>query len=86
MTIVQFTTWPYAWDVPVLNASFGETMEGAGLVGSGDDIMKMDPNAKFTPHTISIVVAGGGPQPSNVSPLLSARVISVWDASCWVGF
>ena len=43
------------WDVPVLNAQY----QGAGKSGGidmSDGIPKMDPNAKYTPHTISIVV------------------------------
>ena len=41
------------WDVPVLNASFADN---AGGSKTASDIMKMDPNAKYVPHTISIVV------------------------------
>mmetsp|Transcript_38645 Transcript_38645/g.61930 ORF Transcript_38645/g.61930 Transcript_38645/m.61930 type:complete len:546 (+) Transcript_38645:59-1696(+) len=42
------------WDVPVLNASFNQQdVVGENKTG---DIPKLDPNAKYTPHTISIVV------------------------------
>ena len=48
------------WDVPVLSSDFAG---GAGSQQDNnidkeypDDIPKMDPNAKYTPHTISIVV------------------------------
>jgi acetolactate synthase-1/3 small subunit len=45
------------WDVPVLSASFAADPSGADVQsGDAEDIPKLDPNAKFTPHTISIVV------------------------------
>lgn len=44
------------WDMPVLNASFNKH-DPAGLNSkTSSDIPKMDPHAKYTPHTISIVV------------------------------
>ena len=45
------------WDVPLLSPSFAQTEdESPGNGNGGDDIPKLDPNAKYTPHTISIVV------------------------------
>ena len=45
------------WDVPLLSPSFASDALDANLTNGGrDDIPKLDPNAKYTPHTISIVV------------------------------
>ena len=44
------------WDVPVLNAQYHGTGAGGTKEDLSDGIPKMDPNAKYTPHTISIVV------------------------------
>ena len=44
------------WDVPLLSASYGASDVESAEPGSLEDIPKMDPNAKYTPHTISIVV------------------------------
>lgn len=44
------------WDVPVLNAQYQGTGAGGTKEDLSDGIPKMDPNAKYTPHTISIVV------------------------------
>jgi acetolactate synthase-1/3 small subunit len=44
------------WDVPLLSPAFsGDALDG-GVGGMAEDIPKPDPNAKYTPHTISIVV------------------------------
>ena len=40
------------WDVPVLSSSFSGLGSGSDKI----DIDKMDQNAKYTPHTLSIVV------------------------------
>ena len=44
------------WDVPLLSPAFGSDALDADATGGQDDIPKLDPNAKYTPHTISIVV------------------------------
>jgi acetolactate synthase-1/3 small subunit len=44
------------WDVPLLSPAFGSDALDGNATGSQDDIPKLDPNAKYTPHTISIVV------------------------------